>query len=166
MALLSENEFALEGVYVGGSSARADVEVGALPAARWLLEHRDNSWVIAADPCVELEAVATERVEAGARELLEAGLFAVRSIFVFEQDFAFSQTKLGTVDADLIWVEAGTVQFGQLSYYGAQGSGVVVTKAADGFLCAVESAVASTRYGRGQSEAEVASASDPGDGQE
>ena len=157
VSLLNADEFTLEGVSVADRTAVSDVTLGTLPASSWRAELDGATWSIAVDPCRELSALAAARTNAAARELLEAGLFAVRSVFVVEQDFAFGSTELGAIDADLVWVEIEALEFGRLSYTGTRQAGVITARGAETFLCAIESSTAATRYGEGDTATEVAS---------
>jgi hypothetical protein len=157
VSLLSPDDYSLEAVTVAGSSAVSDVTLGSLAASGWRLENDGASWLISVDPCEALAETANQQVDAAARQLIESGLFAVRSVFVVEQDFAFGMGKLETIDGDLIWVEQEALEFGQLSYTGRQNAGLVITKGAESYLCAVESSTAATRYGAAKTLEDVSS---------
>ena len=155
LALIDPDTYSLEGVTVAGSSAISEVTIGAIPTGTWRLEHNGTAWALTADPCLVLADVANERARTAARELLQQGLHAVRTTFVVERDFAFGPERLASVDGDLLWSGEGPPEFGELFYSGTTGAGVVVTKGAGVFLCAVESATETTRYGQAMSVEDV-----------
>ena len=149
VSLLTAEEYLLEGVSVADMTAVADITLGSLPASSWRLEKNGALWSLAVDPCDQLSELAGQRTDTAARQLLEAGLFAAQSVFVVELDFLFGTDELGAIDGDLIWVERDELEFGRLSYSGTRGAGVITTKGASTFLCAVESVTTATRFGEG-----------------
>lgn len=149
LVLIGDDTAVLEGVVVTGSRASLDASLGL--SAEWTLRKEGTSWLFDADPCVMFGTAATAAAAEAAEALLEDALFAVRSVFVVEQDFAFGSDDLETVNGDLQWVDPADVGFGLLAYRGTPGAGVVMTATTEGVICAVESATEATRYGQAPS---------------
>ena len=156
LALTDSSDYELYDISVGGDSASASFSSQPLPETAWSFEKQDVSWRLAVDPCDLLGPLATERMDAAARVLLEEGLFAVRSAFVIRSDFAFAASVLAESDPSLTIVPSTGVGFGTLSYTGTTATGLLVTAGSTGrFYCAVESLSAATVYGEGAAVAEL-----------
>jgi hypothetical protein len=154
---LSESEaLALKDITIFGDTATASVSFGPLSDPVWPLIKRGTDWLNRADPCVLLGPLAADRSRDAARDALEGGLFAVRSLYVVDGSFAFSPSALADVDADLVFVAPAEVSFGTVAYRGSPTEGLLIAGAGPGvFLCAVESSYAITVYGEGESVGEV-----------
>ena len=146
----------LENIVVAGDAATASVSSGFLSDPTWPLTKRGSDWLNGADPCELLGPPAADLKTEAARDTLERGLFAVRSMYVKEQSFSFSPSSLADIDADLVVVSADEVSFGTIAYRGTPQEGLLVTAAEPGvFYCAVESSYALTVYGEGSTAGEI-----------
>ena len=156
LPLTASEALALEDVAVSGDAATASVSFGPLADPVWPLIKRGTDWLNSADPCEVLGPLAAERTNEAARDTLERGLFVVRSLYVEEQNFSFSQASLAEIDADLVVVSPAEVSFGTVAYRGSPTEGLLITGAGPGvFYCAVESSHAVTVYGEGSSAGEI-----------
>ncbi|NNC91367.1 MAG: hypothetical protein HKN80_02620 [Acidimicrobiia bacterium] len=156
LPLTASEVFALEDVSVSGETATASVMLGSLSDPIWPLVRRGNDWLNGADPCELLGPLAADRTSAAARQTLDRGLFAVRSLYVAQSSFSFPPSALADFDADLIVVAPAEVGFGTIAYRGSQTEGVVITTGGPGvFYCAVESSFAVTVHGEGSSVDQV-----------
>lgn len=156
LPLSGDEDPILEGVVIDELEATVDASLGPVPAGTWELKKAGPAWLFQANPCEVFGSFAVAAAQDAAADLLEDALFVIRSVFVVEQDFSFSVRHLENLDADLVWVEPEDAGFGALTWRGTGESGVVITGSGDGgFLCAVESAKAATRYGRGDTVDEV-----------
>lgn len=149
LAILVAEEYALLGVVVDGDLAEAEVVFGPLSNPEWAVRRSSGGWRLTGDPCELLGPLVAERVELEAAELLERGLFAVRSVWVGTTTFSISIDDLGEIDADLTWVGSEMPSYGTLFYSGREEEAVLATAVGpDELICAVESSKAPTRYGR------------------
>ncbi len=152
----NDDEFELEHISVVGERATAVVSFGPVSDTAWPLVKRGSKWFNNSDPCRRFGEVATDRAVAAARETLERGLFAVRSIYVARTTFSFAPRVLAELDADLVLVPSEEITFGTLVYQGTPTEGLLITAAdPDRFYCAVESTFATTVYGEGSAIGEV-----------
>lgn len=156
LALIDSAAYELDDISVGAETATASfsaqvVSTSILPFAR-----QDGSWLLAADPCQLFGPSAAERMNWAAPALLEDGLAAVRSAFVLQSDFDFRASLLADREPSLIFLPAGDVRFGALSYSGIHAEGLLITEGSPGrFYCAVESLTAITVYGEGAAASEL-----------
>lgn len=150
LALEVEGGFDFDRITIRGQEATAAVSFSSTSEAAWPLVKRDAGWLSSPDPCLILGDLAADLVETAARDLLELGLFAVRSTYVMQTSFTFSPQALADLEADLIMVATDELVFGTLAYRGGEREGLLVTAAGlDRFYCAVESSFATTVYGEG-----------------
>lgn len=159
LALADGEAIQLDSIVISGEQATATAEIGSLARTSWQLIRNEGTWRLSADPCQLLESVLAERKTEEAAELLEAGLFAVRSAFVNSESFAFSDRRLAEIDENLLFVPMSEASFGHLSYSGSESRGLLVTVGApETFYCAVESLSAPTVHATGASIDEVKTA--------
>jgi hypothetical protein len=154
---LTESEaLALEDIAIAGVEATASVSFGALSDPAWPLFKRGTDWLNSADPCELLGPLAADLTSQAARDTMERGLFAVRSLYVQQTSFSFSPSSLADSDADLVFVSPAEVSFATIAYQGSPTEGLLITGAGPGvFFCAVESSHAITVYGEGESVEDV-----------
>ncbi|MBT8215441.1 MAG: hypothetical protein KJO17_01175 [Acidimicrobiia bacterium] len=149
VVLIPADEYALLGVVVDGDRAEAELVFGPLSNPEWGLRRSASGWRLTGNPCELFGPLAAERVAVEAADVLERGLFAVRSVWVATTTFTITIDQLGEVDADLHWVGTESPSYGTLFYSGREEESVLATPVGpDELLCAVESSNAPTRYGR------------------
>ncbi|MGI9609179.1 MAG: hypothetical protein ACR2NL_02690, partial [Acidimicrobiia bacterium] len=133
-----------------------EARIGPLGQQTWELTKTESSWLIVADPCRLLEPHLTDRMTMAATDLLEVGLYAVRSAFVTQEDFGFSAGAVAVFDPNLIFVPRDEVGFGTVYYSGSPAEGLLLTGGPTGvFYCAVESLAAATVYGTAETADEL-----------
>ena len=156
LVLADPADVQLESVRIAGAEATAVLSIGEHTESAWPLVKGRDGWRHGGDPCSVFGPLAADLMETAAAGLLDQALFAVRSAFVRQSDFAFTPSVLAEIDPDLELVDAAELGFGSVFYAGSEGRGLLVTAGAPGrFHCAVESLSHATVYGAGQTIGEV-----------